>query len=286
MKKLIHLSDLHICPMGERIVGFDPAARLRAVVASINRDHPDAHACILSGDLTDRGDKDSYVRLRDLTRHLKPPTYYMLGNHDRRQPFLEIFEGVTVDENGFVQSIVDLGNTRLILLDSLDERVPSAGRLCPHRMAWLERVLGESTDRRVIVFIHHPPVSIRVECFEYMLLANGGELDALLRRYPVVQHVAFGHVHLPVFGRVGPYSISSARGTCHPIQVTLNGLTVTYVERAPSYELILVDGDTVLVHHVQLAAESEIVATELADDVGGPGEIKVLRQSRGDYDGH
>ena len=286
MKKLIHLSDLHICPVGERIVGFDPAARLRAAIASINRDHPDAHACILSGDLTDRGDADSYARLRDLTRHLKPPAYYMLGNHDRRQSFLEVFSDVTIDENGFVQSIVDLGTMRLILLDSLDEREPSAGRLCPRRMAWLERVLGESSGRRVIVFIHHPPVSIGVEYFAHMLLANGGELDALLRRHPAVRHVAFGHVHLPVFGRVGPYSISGARGTCHPIQVTLNGMSATYVDRAPSYEIILVDGDSVLVHHVQLAAESEIVATELADDVGGPGEIKILRQSRGNYDGH
>ncbi|MEI9424776.1 metallophosphoesterase [Mesorhizobium sp. Cs1299R1N1] len=130
MSKIIHLSDIYMCPAGERVVGFDPAARLQSVIAALNSEHGDADLVIINGDLADRGDEASYGRLRRLLADLSIPVRLMLGNHDNRQAFRRVFPESHDDGNGFVQAAVALGPERLILLDTLDEARPSAGFLC------------------------------------------------------------------------------------------------------------------------------------------------------------
>ena len=65
MQKIIHVTDTHLCPTGQRVVGFDPAERLQTVVRSINQNHDDAVLCVISGDLTDTGGDAEYEALRN-----------------------------------------------------------------------------------------------------------------------------------------------------------------------------------------------------------------------------
>lgn len=280
MNKIIHLSDIHMCPPGERVVGFDPAVRLQSVIEAVDREHGDADLCIVSGDLADRGDEASYHRLRALLAGLGVPVHLMLGNHDRRGAFRRVFPEAHDDGGGFVQAAIDLGGQRLILLDTLDEARPSAGLLCPARLTWLERALAAQPATPTMVFAHHPPFPLGVEYFREMLLLNGNALEALLDRHPQVVHTAFGHVHFPVFGRAGARSFSAARGTCHPIRLLLEGMTATYVDRLPACEIILFDGDRVIVHHMETAAPEDVVAREYADEDGGPGTMEILRPAK------
>lgn len=277
MNKIIHLSDIHMCPPGERVVGFDPAARLQSVIDTVNREHGDADLCIASGDLADRGDEASYRRLRALLSDLALPVHLMLGNHDRRDAFRRVFPEAHNDGEGFVQAAIDLGDQRLVLLDTLDEARPSAGLLCPARLVWLERALAAHPATPTMVFAHHPPFPLGVEYFREMLLLNGHEFEALLERHSQVVHTAFGHVHFPAFGRAGARSFSAARGTCHPIHPLLQGMTATYVDRLPSYEIILFEGNRVIVHHMETATLEDIVAREYADEDGGPGTMEILK---------
>jgi 3',5'-cyclic AMP phosphodiesterase CpdA len=280
MTKIIHLSDLHMCPPGERVVGFDPAARLQAVIEAVNREHGDADLCVVSGDLTDRGDETSYHRLRALLAGLAVPVHLMLGNHDRRDAFRRVFPHAHDDGAGFVQAAIELGPQRLILLDTLDEARPSAGLLCPSRLAWLERELGARPAAPTMLFLHHPPFGLGVEYFREMLLENGDELEALLDHHPQVIHAAFGHVHFATFGRASARSFSAARGTCHPIRPVLAGMVATYVDRPPSYEIMLFEAGRVIVHHMETAASEDVIAREYADEDGGPGSIDIIRPSR------
>ncbi|SVC91617.1 uncharacterized protein METZ01_LOCUS344471, partial [marine metagenome] len=58
------MSDLHLVPSPELVHGLDAAERLVLGVESINQKYPDADFCVLAGDLVDRGDKESYQRLK------------------------------------------------------------------------------------------------------------------------------------------------------------------------------------------------------------------------------
>lgn len=277
MTKIVHLSDIHMAPAGERVVGFDPAARLAAVVEAVNAEHADAALCIVSGDLADRGDEVSYRRLAPLLAGLVPPVRLMLGNHDRREPFRRVFPEAPDDGAGFVQEATDLGALRLVLLDTLDEAAPSAGRLGSARLAWLEKALAARPDAATLVFLHHPPFPLGIDYFNAMLLEDGDRLEALLDRHPQVIHTAFGHVHFATCGRSGRRSFSATRGTCHPLHPLPAGLSARYVDRPPACDVILVDGGRVVVHPLEVAPVDAVVARETADGDGGPGSITVFR---------
>ena len=64
--KIIQVSDTHIVPPGRGLWGFDPRARLEACIADVNARHGDADLCILTGDLTDRGEPEAYGELREI----------------------------------------------------------------------------------------------------------------------------------------------------------------------------------------------------------------------------
>ncbi|OWJ69200.1 phosphodiesterase [Inquilinus limosus] len=277
MRKIIHLTDLHLCPPGGRVVGFEPEGRLRACIASINDRHADADLCVVTGDLTDAGDAASYDRLRGILAGLRVPARLLLCNHDRRAAFRSAFPETPCDPHGFVQSVLDLGDARLLFLDTLDESQPGAGILCRDRLGWIADRLAEVVDRAVTVFLHHPPFAIGVEYFGHMLLANGAELMALLRTHGNVRHLAFGHCHVGLSGQRGGLSFSANRGTCHPIDVELRGLRALYVDRRPTYDVLLLEEGDVVVHSVEPGSDQDVVAEERAELDGGSGVIEMRR---------
>ena len=90
------MSDLHLVPSTELAHGLDTAERLVVGVESINQEYPDADFCVLAGDLVDRGDKESYQRLKEIMQPLKIPYHPALGNHDDRDAFFPFLAGLIV----------------------------------------------------------------------------------------------------------------------------------------------------------------------------------------------
>ncbi|TIT69552.1 MAG: phosphodiesterase, partial [Mesorhizobium sp.] len=117
--KIIQLSDPHLMAPGGRLHGSDPLARLEACLADIGRNHADADLVVVSGDLTNDGERAAYAALRQTLAGFVPPCRLMLGNPDDRALFLEMFPEAPAGR-GFVQSVFDGSDGRLILLDTLD----------------------------------------------------------------------------------------------------------------------------------------------------------------------
>ena len=55
LMKIIQVTDTHLMPRGTELNGLNPIERLEAC-ASITEHHSDAELCIITDDLTDRGD--------------------------------------------------------------------------------------------------------------------------------------------------------------------------------------------------------------------------------------
>lgn len=261
--KIVHLSDIHMCPEGHFIYGLDPFARLNAVIEHINTNHLDVQACVVTGDLTDAGDEASYLRLRQCLDKLKIPFFLTLGNHDRRPNFRKVFGDSFFDDGGFVQSSATIADSnRIILLDTLDDAREDGGILCEGRMDWLKAELARDAGVPTLVFLHHPPADLGERYFRDMLLANGQEfLDAL--KLGNVRHIGFGHVHFPVSGRLSSYSFSSSRGTCQAISTVFAERKALMIARPPSYNLILGVSDGLAVHHVEPVPESEAIGIDI-----------------------
>lgn len=262
MYKIIHITDVHMALDGNKIVRLDPHKRLSFAIDTINREYSDADLCVITGDLADAGDMESYQRLKMLLKTLSVPHQLMMGNHDNRAVFRQVFPEAQTDQNGFVQACHDLANTRLIFLDTLDDDRCDTGILCEQRLAWLRDQLDASTDKTVVIFMHHPPQSIGVKYFDRMMLKHPKAFNKLIAKYPSVKHIVFGHVHLTSTGRWGDISFSCNRGTCHHIVLSLDSDVIEYMDTPPNFDLILIGKCDVVVQHVTPVARNAILAKE------------------------
>src|SRR5690606_1012648 len=99
--KLIVLTDLHVTPPDELIIGISPLRRLNTAIDHINRHHQDAARVIVTGDITHYGDKASYQHAKAALDRLLIPTTLLLGNHDQRSSFKQVFTEAPLDPSGF-----------------------------------------------------------------------------------------------------------------------------------------------------------------------------------------
>lgn len=259
--KIIHVTDTHIRRPGERIYGLDPAARLAAVVDDVRRRHLDADLLVITGDLADDGERDAYAHLSELLSPLRVPIRLMLGNHDRRAPFLDVFDDVEVDANGFVQSVIDARDDvgRLVFLDTLQEGT-IGGVLCPSRLEWLAARLDEAEDRPVTLFLHHPPLPIGVPHFEPICMPDPEPfLDVIAAHPGGIRHLFVGHLHLPFTGSVrGGLPVTSARSSNHHMNVDFLDSGARWVAGSPAYNVILMDAESIFVHAVDRLDDPQI----------------------------
>ncbi|HVJ43528.1 MAG TPA: phosphodiesterase [Dongiaceae bacterium] len=253
MTKLIVFTDLHMLPEGGRIIGLDPYERLQNGVRHVNRCHADADRVICTGDLTHRGDPASYTRLREVLAELRMPYSLLLGNHDARGAFRAGFADIPVDEAGYVQSVVETPEGRLILLDTLIEPPhdfpDSAGYLCDARLAWLDRQLAEAGGRPCYIFMHHPPHDVGFPGMDEIKLVNDGAFYDLVHRRGNVRHIFAGHIHRTISGSWRGIAFSIFKSPVHQQPMILNVADSSLSVAEPAaYGIILLRADGAVVH--------------------------------------
>ncbi len=254
MTKLIIFTDLHMVPEGMTIIGIDPYRRLANGVAHVNRFHADADRVIFAGDLAHYADRASYKRLKDLLSELIPPAAIMIGNHDRREVFLDVFADAATDESGFVQQTIDFADCRAVLLDTLfappyEYPTSHAGHLCDRRLEWLDRQLGGAGERPVLLFMHHPPHASGFAGIDMIRLINEEEFYRLVKRHGNVRHIFAGHVHRTISGscRGIPFSIFKSPVHQQPMPFDIVDASLS-VDEPAAYGIAVVTADGVLVH--------------------------------------
>ena len=246
--KFIHFTDLHLVAPGKKLWGLDPAARLEACLADIVRHHPDAAFCAISGDLADAGGTDAYAWLKDKLAAFPIETHLMLGNHDDRANFRQVFEDHPLDHGGFVQSMREQNGGVFLFLDTLKGPPSSAGLYSPERREWLTQQLERAEGRPVYLFMHHPPFAIAHELMDKIMLDDPEEFAALLQGY-LVKHIFFGHGHRAVSGVWRGISFSSLPSLNHQLPLVGGAVTTAYSHEPPAYAVVYVTGEGIIVHN-------------------------------------
>ena len=157
---IAQVTDIHL--------GFEPdnpaefnRKRLDQVLRQLSAMKPRPDMLLATGDLVDRGDSESYRRLRNAFDGCPFPVFYCLGNHDVRENFVQWFpETPTAD--GFVQYEHETPDLRSLFLDTLEEG-RHGGAFCETRANWLKARLTEKPDTKTLIIMHHPPVEVGVE---------------------------------------------------------------------------------------------------------------------------
>lgn len=211
--KLIHMSDIHLTAPGQTIGGRDPNANFERALAHAEADHADAELLVITGDLSDWGDRADYVRLKNRLADLPWPVELCIGNHDDRATFLDVFPG-RADPEGFVQGALDTTAGRCLILDTWGPET-HAGYYCERRRAWLAGQLANSPGP-FLIFMHHNPMPTHLTPMDQIRLLDDAPFRALVGEHrSKIRHIFFGHCHLPLAGSVAGVPASSLRGTNH-----------------------------------------------------------------------
>lgn len=182
-------------------VGFDLAdpqednvRRLRAVLDELTHGPNRPDLVLLSGDLTNHGEPESYARLVALLADYALPFQLMVGNHDERTAFRTAFPAAP-NHDGFVQYELPLPGLRLIALDTI-EPGRHGGAFCAERAAWLAERLDADPVTAVLIAMHHPPIVSGIDWMD----GTGNEawiarFTAVIEGRPQVRAIIAGHLH-------------------------------------------------------------------------------------------
>jgi 3',5'-cyclic-AMP phosphodiesterase len=193
---IAQVTDIHL--------GFDPdnptefnRRRLDQVIRVLTAMSPQPDLLLATGDLVDRGDRDSYRRLRNALSICPFPVWPCMGNHDVRENFAAEFPEIPVVDS-FVQYEIDAGEVRFLVIDTLEEG-RHGGAFCDVRARWLRDRLAEQPDRDTMIVMHHPPVDVGIE---WMATQEDepwvGRFADAIAGQAQVKGIISGHLHRPI----------------------------------------------------------------------------------------
>ena len=250
--KIIHLSDPHIYT--DNINGIDPVSRFKKALDHILKNHNDADLFVITGDITDLGDKESYQLFIKIIQDANLPTKLdpklIIGNHDNREEFKKNFPLVQEDENGFIQYFTDIENKRFIFIDTnlINTHV---GHYCDNRQVWLNKILNEtSADQDVYIFMHHNPLALVREESDGIGLKQKEEFKKiLLNNNKNIKHIFFGHQHITSSGSYCGITFSSPRSTWSPLIPNFsNQYRLGTANTDTNYNIAIIRPDATIIH--------------------------------------
>ena len=253
MQKIIVFTDTHMQP--EVAEGkFDPDVQLQKGIAHVNAFNSDADLVIFCGDLVDKGDVTSYQMLYKRLENFNIPYNLMLGNHDNRENFSSVFDNHALDENGFVQQVIDTPCAKLILLDTLNGppyNYPYShqGMLCEKRLSWLDNQLENAGKKPCVIFMHHPAHNTGFVAMDTIKLIEGNAFYEIVKRHNNVCHIVYGHVHRTISGSHQGIPFSIFKSTVGQMPMLFDIMDFHMEVNEPSaYGIVSINQDTVLVH--------------------------------------
>ena len=244
--KIVIFSDTHVTA-DEELAGRLPERHFAAALEHVRLHHADADHLILLGDITHNGRAAEYRRLQALLAECPLPFSLMMGNHDDRVNFRDVFGG-----DGLVQQTVTVGNHPCYLLDTL---VPGdvGGRLDEERLTWLDEEIARQTEPG-FVFLHHPPITTGLPAFDAHKIPQSDAFQALLQKHRQhVKAVFFGHCHMSLSGSVGSIPAFCIRSTLvQSAPVFGSDRYATAPDHPAGYGLVIADGNGFVLHHIDV----------------------------------
>ncbi|KLI64495.1 metallophosphoesterase [Aurantiacibacter marinus] len=264
---IAQMTDIHI--------GFEPDARpeelnrtrFRATLDRLLAQPNTPDLLLVTGDITDRGDRNSFTRTAEMLAECPFPVKALVGNHDSREELLRAFPGTATDEHGFIQSAFVQDGLLVVSLDTF-EPGRHGGAFCTKRRDWLMTVLEEHSDTPAVIFMHHPPVVSGIAWMDpdpsEQWIANLAA--ALEGRADQVQAIHCGHLHRQLNARFCGIPVSVTPSVAPLVSMDLRSISSDIPDsrslittEPPTYALHRWDG-TNIVSHYERVCDWETIA--------------------------
>ncbi len=263
---IAQMTDIHI--------GFDPDAkpeelnriRFRQTLARLLKAPNKPDMLVLTGDLTDRGDRDSFEKIAAALEEIPWPIHPLMGNHDSREELLRVFPNCPTMDGGFVQYTIEQDGLLIVMLDTF-EQGRHGGAFCEARTAWLKETLAANSETPTVIFMHHPPVISGIGWMDpgadepWML-----RLAEAMTDQPQIHAIHCGHLHRPINTRFCGIPLSVTPSVAPLVSMDLREISpdtpdarALITTEPPTYAMHLWDGQT-LVSHYEKVSDWEVLA--------------------------
>jgi Icc protein len=228
---VIQFTDTHIHSGSKTLLhGIDSSETLKSIVRHINElETPDV--ILLTGDLVEIPDEESYLKLRAILTELKAPVFCLPGNHDCPALMYRLmnYENIKTDK------LIRGEDWQLILLNSM---MPGEmyGYLDKAETVFLEKAIQDFNDGYSLVALHHHPVKVNSPWMDTMVLENADNFFQILESGHNVKIVICGHIHNELELCINDILILGTPST--NIQYTLDSQQPEYDTKLPAYRRI------------------------------------------------
>lgn len=202
--QFFQFTDLHIRSYDEdeKAIHSTYNRAMRALDAARNL-NLDVDFVLFTGDLSDHGSAESYVRLQKLIQHaedlLAAPVLITPGNHDDRANFQTYLLNQSAKKHHphyFAREFQDL---KVIILDSKLETAYVEGGFEGDQLSWLAEELAKNPEQPILLVFHHPLPPLYYDASDQFLLGSqdSSRLLEIIKPYNVLA-ILTGHVHAPI----------------------------------------------------------------------------------------
>lgn len=267
----VQISDLHYLRQGVLSFGeVDTHAHTERCIAQIKTLSPAPDAVLITGDLTNDGDLQTYQSLAALLATLDLPLYPIPGNHDDRDLIREAFPAIErLSPMGPLFYAIEHFPIRVLALDSSVDGDPR-GYLGAIQLEWLAAILEEQPEKPAIVMLHHPPFKTGIGHMDYSMLGDADDLASVIQAHPQVERVLCGHVHRAVQTRFAGTIAQIPPGVAHQVKLILGEGRGPWNMEPPAFLLHYWQDELGLVTHQLPIGQFEPEGRFDAPSVGSP----------------
>ncbi len=233
--RLVQLTDTHIsADEDELLAGVNTTVTLQDVIADVAR-RQDLDLVLLTGDLAETPSVETYKKLAQILQQVNLPVYCLPGNHDDPGIMQRLLNTGNVSTANFLTG----SNWSIILLNT-HEAGEQGGYLSAAELSCLEAALARSSDRYVLICLHHHPVDIHSTWMDAMALKNSEALFQVLDRHENIRGIIWGHIHQEFSTTRNGVRLLGSPSTC--IQFLQQSDEAGIDTRPPAYRTLTLTG--------------------------------------------
>lgn len=230
MSKIIaFITDTHLGDASPREKGIDCTTQLEQVLANIKLYK--ATGLVFAGDITEPSSYPWFFnRLKEASQNFKA----ILGNHDNYNEAIKYYNHPSASSTELYYTDED-EHYKYIYLDS------STSKISNEQLLWFAAQI--TTPKKILIFIHHPILSIDTAMDRIFPLKNRDALRTLLHQLYNDVTIFCGHYHMPDKQMVGNITQYVTPSTSFQIKKEADDIDIN--TNSFGYRLITIMPDTV-----------------------------------------